>query len=79
MTTAHKPAVTALYELKWVRGREYVKDPARFQGFFEGEGNRTDIPNQFFDLLIPIEPLSVIKVVGAIMILSPNVFTCRPL
>lgn len=64
---AGRPAISALYELRWVRGNEYVKDPSRFQGFFEGEGNRTDIPNQFFDRLVPAEPLSVVKVVGSII------------
>lgn len=59
-------AVTAIYQLRWDDGSEYVKDPKKFNGFFEGEGNRTDIPNQFFDYLIPSEPLSIIKAVGAV-------------
>lgn len=58
---------TALYELCWDDSPEYVKDPKRFRGFFEGEGNRTDIPNEFFDHLIPHEPLAVIKAVGSII------------
>lgn len=61
---------TALYELCWDPGSEYIKDPKRFRGFFEGEGHRTDIPNEFFDRLIPTEPLTVIKVVGAVIRLS---------
>src|SRR6266496_771487 len=63
----NETAVTALYQLRWDGGSEYVKDPERFSGFFEGEGNRTDIPNEFFDWVIPREPLSVIKVVGSII------------
>ena len=46
---------------------EYHKDPEHFRGFFEGQGNRTDIPNQFFDHIIPQEPLSVVKVVGSVI------------
>lgn len=67
---AGHPAVSALYELRWDKSGQYVKDPAAFQGFFEGEGNRTDIPNQFFDYVIPTETLTVIKVVGAVIRLS---------
>lgn len=58
---------TALYELAWDDSPEYVKDPKRFRGFFEAEGNRTDIPNEFFDRLIPRESLAVIKTVGAVI------------
>jgi len=63
----NETAITALYQLRWSSGAEYVKDAERFNGFFEGEGNRTDIPNEFFDWVIPHEPLSVIKVVGSII------------
>lgn len=65
--TAGDGGQTALYELCWDASSEYVKDPKRFRGFFEGEGNRTDIPNEFFDRLIPSESLAVIKVVGSII------------
>lgn len=57
----------AVYQLKWSADAEYVKKPDQFRGFFEAGGNRTDIPNQFFDVVFPNEPLSVIKVVGAII------------
>jgi len=60
-------AVSALYELCWDDSEHYIKDPKRFRGFYEGEGNRTDIPNQFFDYVIPNEPLSVVKVVGSVI------------
>jgi hypothetical protein len=60
-------SVTALYELNWDESGAYVKDPARFGGFFAGDGNRTYIPNQFFDHVVVFEPLSVVKVVGAVV------------
>ena len=66
-SSAHSPAETASYQLRWDDRPEYIKDPEEFRGFFEGEGNRTDIPNQFFDHVIPTEPLSVIKGVGSII------------
>lgn len=59
-------AESSVFELKWHDG-EYTTDPARFQGFFEGTGNRTHIPNQFFTRLLPQEPLCVVKVVGSII------------
>jgi len=64
---ANLSAVKALYELRWDDRGEYIKDPKKFKGFFEGDGHRTDIPNQFFDDLIPKETLAVIKVVGSII------------
>lgn len=65
--TAYARGESAHYQLRWDERPDYVKDPAQFRGFFEGEGNRTDIPNQFFDHVIPNEPLSVTKVVGSII------------
>jgi len=59
-------AESSVFELKWHDG-EYSTDPALFQGFFEGAGNRTYIPNQFFAQLLPNEPSSVLKVVGSII------------
>jgi hypothetical protein len=64
---AHDPGQSALYQLHWDGSPAYKVRPAEFQGFFEGEGNRTDIPNEFFDVVIRQEPLSVIKVVGSII------------
>jgi hypothetical protein len=64
---AGQRAASGLYELKWDESGDYIKDPEKFRGFFIGEGNRTYIPNQFFDLLIPAETLAVIKVVGSII------------
>lgn len=60
-------AVTACYALRWDEREEYVTDPVRFRGFYAGNGNLTYIPNQFFDHLVPQEPLSVVKVVGAVI------------
>jgi hypothetical protein len=62
-----QPAISGLYELKWDERPGYIKDPADFRGFFAGEGNRTYIPNQFFDEVVPQEPLAVLKVVGSII------------
>ncbi len=58
---------SASYQLRWDASTEYRKKPGDFRGFFEGQGNRTDIPNQFFDVIVPNEPLSVIKAVGAVI------------
>jgi len=66
-STARNSAVTGLYELRWHESGGYIKDPKAFRGFFEGEGNRTDIPNQFFDEIMPREALSVVKVVGSVV------------
>ncbi len=63
---AHDAGQSALFALLW-SDAPYTTRPAEFSGFFEGEGNRTDIPNEFFDVVIPREPLSVIKVVGSII------------
>jgi hypothetical protein len=63
---AHDAGQSARYAMKW-SSAAYTTRPAEFQGFFEGEGNRTDIPNEFFDVVIPNEPLSVIKVVGSVI------------
>ena len=63
---AHDAGQSALYVLNW-SGAAYTTRPAEFRGFFEGDGNRTDIPNEFFDVVIPNEPLSVIKVVGSVI------------
>jgi hypothetical protein len=68
--TAGRPAVSGQYQLRWDEGSEYLKDPKKFCGFFAGEGNRTYIPNQFFDLVVPGEPLAVLKVVGSVIRLS---------
>jgi hypothetical protein len=69
-STNGQTSVTGLYELKWDDCGAYVKDPQQFHGFFAGEGNRTYIPNQFFDRLVPGESLAVLKVVGSVIRLS---------
>ncbi|MEI6534974.1 MAG: hypothetical protein WCN98_06515 [Verrucomicrobiaceae bacterium] len=65
--SANDEGQRAVYRLRWDASATYIKRPEDFRGFFEGAGNRTDIPNQFFDHIIPTEPLSVIKVVGSII------------
>jgi hypothetical protein len=64
---AGSPSVSGLYELKWDERPAYVKNPKEFRGFFAGEGNRTYIPNQYFDRVVPNEPLAVVKVVGSVI------------
>jgi len=64
---AGQEAVSGIYELKWDERPEYIKDPQQFRGFFAGEGNRTYIPNQFFDVVVQREPLAVVKVVGSVI------------
>jgi hypothetical protein len=64
---AGQPALSGLYELKWDERPAYTKDPREFRGFFAGEGNRTYIPNQFFDILLRQETLAVVKVVGSVI------------
>lgn len=64
---AGKQGESTLFELKWSADPEYVKNPRQFKGFFEGIGNRTYIPNQFFTRILPNEPLVIIKVVGSVI------------
>lgn len=65
--SSSSPGTSGRYELNWDERAEYVKDPEAFRGFFSGEGNRTYVPNQFFDDLVPAETQSVLKVVGSII------------
>lgn len=39
---------SAVYQLRWDSVGEYVKAPDCFRGFFEGDGNRTDISESVF-------------------------------
>ena len=65
--TAGDPGLTAIYSLKWDATPRYARTLEEFRGFYEGEGHRTDIPNQFFDVIIPNETLAVIKVVSSVI------------
>ena len=65
--TRFNAARRSTFELMWDDSGRYIKDPNQFQGFFAGDGNRTYIPNQFFDDLVPTQSLAMIKVVGAII------------
>lgn len=62
-----RAAQSASYMLRWDAGRDYVKAPEAFAGFYAGEGHRSPIPNAFFDQIIPFENLSVAKVVGTVL------------
>jgi hypothetical protein len=55
------------YRLRFDDRIEYVKDLHDFRGFFAGEGNRTPIPNAFFDRVVVWESLAVVKIVGAVL------------
>ncbi len=61
------PHITGAYQLRWDPSPHYQKDPSQFSGFFSGQGNRTYLPNAFFDHTLRSESLSVIKTVGAII------------
>lgn len=58
---------SALYALKWDASPHYARSLTEFRGFYEGEGHRTDIPNEFFDRLVPNENQAIVKVVGSII------------
>lgn len=70
-------AQSAVYALKWDKRPEYIKDPRQFRGFFDGDGNRSDIPNQFFDHVIPNESLAVVKLVGTVLRYTVGYFSPR--
>ena len=65
--SAGDAGATAVYALKWDAAPRCARTPEEFRGFYEGEGHRTDIPNEFFDVIIPRETLAVTKVVGAVI------------
>lgn len=58
---------TGEYQLRWDDSEAYKTAFSEFDGFFALEGNRSPIPNSFFDVVIPTESLAVIKVVGAVI------------
>ncbi len=62
-----RPSESACYMLRWDSERAYSSDPKAFSGFYAGEGNRSPVPNAFFDHVIPQETLAVVKVVGTVL------------
>ncbi len=56
----------AEYRLRW-SDDGYTDNPEQFNGFYAGDGNRSPIPNGFFDIVIPQETLVMTKVVGTIL------------
>lgn len=61
-------AVSAVYDICWDEETRYTGNLREFNGFYaRDDANRTYVPNQFFDFIVRNEPLSVIKVVGAII------------
>jgi hypothetical protein len=55
------------YTLNWDESGAFESTLSEFNGFYTGEGNRSPIPNSFFDTVVPNESLSVTKVVGAVL------------
>lgn len=55
------------YTLRWDVGETYQTSHTNFAGFYAGQGNRTPIPNSFFDIVVPNNSLAITKVVGAII------------
>ncbi len=47
-----KSSQTAEYAIRWDESGWFTKTLEQFNGFFTGEGNRTSIPNSFFDQII---------------------------
>ncbi|TWT51714.1 hypothetical protein KOR42_34010 [Thalassoglobus neptunius] len=58
---------SASYSLRWDDSGEYHKNVVNFAGFYCGEGHRTPVPNQFFDLIVRHESRAVAKVVGTVI------------
>ncbi len=56
----------AEYRLRW-SDDDYTNNPEQFNGFFAGDGNRSPIPNAYFDVVISQETLVMAKVVGTIL------------
>jgi hypothetical protein len=56
----------AEYRLRW-SDDDYTNNPEQFNGFYAGDGNRSPIPNGFFDIVVPQETLVMTKVVGTIL------------
>lgn len=58
----------ALYSLKWdEETTQYATDLESFRGFYAKEGNRTPIPNQYFDITVKTEVTAVSGVVGMVI------------
>lgn len=62
----HSPRPAA-YRLKWDHQQRYARNIDDFSGFNPFKGQRTWLPNDFFELVVPQEPLSCILVVAAIL------------
>ncbi len=65
--SAGQSSQTAEYSMRWDESGAYQKTFTGFEGFYTGEGNRTPIPNAFFERIVPTEPLAVTKVVGTVL------------
>lgn len=65
--TCEQAGNAAQFRLQWDEHGDHTTDQRAFAGFFAREGNRTPIPNAFFDHVVRHEPLAVIKVVGTVL------------
>lgn len=66
-SAAGKSSQTAAYRLRWDTEGDYTAAPARFRGFYRRQGNRASVPNSYFDMIIPTQLPSVVKVGGAVI------------
>jgi hypothetical protein len=55
------------FALRWDGSSKYAKNLKEFSGFFQDNGNRTPIPNVFFESIVPQETHAVVKVVGTVL------------
>lgn len=82
-SSAGTQATNGVYELCWDKDSDYTNNPHEFRGFFypeamvDNDGDRPkakaarkNIPNAFFEEVIPNEKLSVIRVVGCLLFYS---------
>lgn len=61
-------SMSAVFRIRWAsKGTPYSTNINSFSGFFSGEGNRTPIPNDFFDRIIPNESLTAMRIVGVVL------------
>ena len=60
-------AVQNAWALRWDDSGGYAETLGDFRGFYRGEGRRTTVPNEFFDVVLPRETHGVVRVVAAVI------------
>lgn len=63
--TAGQHGQVGKYAVKW--HRDFTGKDSPFQGFYSGDGRRTQIPHAFFSDVLPNESLATIRVVAAVI------------